>query len=256
MYSVAMIDEYLSSIAPASLSESWDNDGLMVCQNKTMAVNKVLVCLELTDNALDYAVLHGINLVVTHHPFIFKKLSGIRGRDYENIAKLIENNITVLSYHTRFDSANGGVNDVLARTLGLKNVLPFGGETGNIGRIGSLEKEMSPLEFAKLLKQKLGCDIRCAMCEEKSVKTVAVVGGAGKDFVFEAVEVGADAFVTSEVSHHLFIAAREIGFSLYDCGHYYTENPVCDEIATLLKNKFEKLDVQVFDVECPYTCIH
>ena len=84
---------------------------------------------------------------------------------------------------------------------------------------------------------------------------MALVGGAGKDFVFEGFEMGADAFVTSEIAHHIFIAAKEMDKSLYDCGHYYTENPICELIASELRESFEGLEVHTFDVKCPYTCI-
>ena len=255
MCNIQMIDEYLSQLAPTRLSESWDNDGVMVCGDKKKSVGKVLVCLEVTDKALAYAVDNSFDLIITHHPYIFKKLSRVCSGDYKNLETMMKNGISVLSYHTRLDSADGGVNDVLAETLGLENIVPFGGETENIGRMGSLEKEMTQTEFAYLLKEKLGCDIRCAINEEKTVKSVAVVGGAGKDYIFEGISMGADAFVTSEVPHHLFIAAREMGFGLYDCGHYYTENPVCEKIAKLVKEKFDGIEVQVFDVKCPYTCI-
>ncbi len=254
MYTVGEVDKYLSDIAPSHLSESWDNDGVMVCRNKDEAADKILVALEASEEVIDYAVKGGFDLIVTHHPFIFRKLSRLCGSDYENVENLIKNGISLLSYHTRLDSAEGGVNDVLARTLGLSQVVPFGGETGNIGRIGTLEKPVSSGDFALLLKEKLGCDIRCTMTQ-REVKTVAVVGGAGKDFIFEGIACGADAFVTSEVPHHLFIAAKECGFNLYDCGHYYTENPVCKELFTLLEKKFAQAEIEVYDVKCPYTCI-
>jgi len=254
MYTVGEVDKYLSEIAPSHLSESWDNDGVMICKSKDASADKILIALEATAAVIDYAVKNRFDLIVTHHPFIFRKLSRISGSDYENVEKLITNGISILSYHTRLDSAEGGVNDVLAKTLGLSGIVPFGGETGNIGRLGTLENSISAKKFALLLKDKLGCDIRCAMAE-KQIKTVAVVGGAGKDFIFEGICAGADAFVTSEVPHHLFIAANEGGFSLYDCGHYYTENPVCNELYNLMKSKFLNAEIEVMDVKCPYTCI-
>ncbi len=255
MYTVGEVDKYLSSLAPSELSESWDNDGVMVCKSKDSKADRILVALEATDKVIDYAVKGGFDLIVTHHPFIFKRLSRISGSDYENITKLIQGGISLLSYHTRLDSAEGGVNDVLAASIGLSGIVPFGGETGNIGRMGRLEKPMTSRDFALFLKGKLGCDIRCALAYERLVKTVAVVGGAGKDYIFEGVALGADAFVTAEIPHHLFIAASKESFSLYDCGHYYTENPVCDKLYSLLNKKFPNAEIEVYDVKCPYTCI-
>lgn len=255
MYTVGQINKYLSDIAPAELSESWDNDGVMLCKSTDAEVKRVLVALEVRRDVIDYAAEHGFDLVVTHHPFIFRKLSRICADDYENLEKLMKNGISVLSYHTRLDSAEGGVNDALARVIGLKNIVPFGGETGNIGRMGTLENALTSEELAHLLKEKLGCDMRCTLADNGKISTVALVGGAGKDFVFDALALGAQAFVTSEVPHHLFIAAKESGFSLYDCGHYYTENPVCTELLKLIKDNFNGIYAECYDVKCPYTCI-
>jgi len=254
MTTVKEIDKYLTEMSPRELSESWDNDGVMLCSSPEKKVRKVLVTLDATLDAINYAVEKGFDLVVTHHPFIFKKLSRITGFDYKKIELLVKNDLPVLSYHTRLDSAEGGVNDALAEAIGLCDVVGFGGDRGDFGRVGKLRKEMSGEEFALYLKEKLGCDIRCTFPEGKKIKTAAVLGGAGKDFVFEAVGAGADAYVTSEISHNFFIDAKAIGFALYDCGHYYTENPVCERVGKLLSERFHGLDVEVYDIKSPYVC--
>jgi dinuclear metal center YbgI/SA1388 family protein len=200
----------------------------------------------------DYAAKNGFDLIVSHHPFIFKKLSRITGFEYKNLETLIKNDVSVLSYHTRLDSALGGVNDVLAERLELCNTHGFGGDRDDFGRIGTLSKEMSGKDFALYLKEKLGCDVRCAFNEGKRIKTVAVLGGSGKDFVYEAMMAGADAYVTSEIPHNLFIDAKTRDFGLYDCGHYYTENPVCEKIKMLLCENFAGLEVEIFDIKSPY----
>ena len=252
MITVRDIDNYLTEISPKNLSESWDNDGVMICSRPDKEVKKVLVALDATSDVIDYAAKEGFDLIVSHHPFIFKKLSRITGFEYKNFETLIKNDVSVLSYHTRLDSALGGVNDVLAERLELSNIHGFGGERNDFGRIGNLEKEMSGEEFAFYLKEKLGCDVRCAFNEGKMIKTVAVLGGSGKDFVYEAMMAGADAYVTSEIPHNLFIDAKVRDFALYDCGHYYTENPVCEKIKKLLCDNFEGLEVEIFDIKSPY----
>lgn len=252
MTTVRDIDKYLSEISPKELSESWDNDGVMICSRPDKIVKKVLVALDATADVIGYAEKNAFDLVVTHHPFIFKKLSRITGFEYRNLETLIKNDISVLSYHTRLDSAEGGVNDVLAYTLGLSDIRGFGGDRDDFGRIGTLQKEMTGKEFALYLKEKLGCDVRCAFNDGKMIKTVAVLGGSGKDFVYEAMVSGADAYVTSEIPHNLFIDAKVRDFALYDCGHYYTENPVCERIKTFLTDKFSDVDVEIFDTKSPY----
>ena len=252
MTTVRDIDVLFSKVSPKELSESWDNDGVMICSRPDKEVKKVLVALDATSDVIDYAGKNCFDLIVSHHPFIFKKLSRVTGFEYKNLETLIKNDVSVLSYHTRLDSANGGVNDALAQTLGLCDVIGFGGERNDFGRVGKLSKQMSGHEFAHYLKEKLGCDVRCAFNYGKIVNTVAVLGGAGKSFVYEAMMTGADAYVTSEISHDLFIDAKVRDFALYDCGHYYTENPVCEKIKKLLDENFEGLEVEVFDIKSPY----
>lgn len=254
MITVRDIDKYLSEISPKELSESWDNDGVMICSSPDKKAQKILVALDATSDVIKYAAENSFDLVVSHHPFIFKKLSRITGFEYKNLEILIKNDISVLSYHTRLDSANGGVNDVLAQTLGLCDIRGFAGDRDDFGRVGSLPKEMTGEEFALYLKEKLVCDIRCAFNEGKKIKTVAVLGGSGKDFVYDAMLCGADAYVTSEIPHNLFIDAKVRDFALYDCGHYYTENPVCDRIKSLLTDKFAEISVEIFDIKSPYVC--
>lgn len=252
MTTVRDIDALFSKVSPKELSESWDNDGVMICSRPEKEVKKVLVALDTTSDVIGYAEKNSFDLIVSHHPFIFKKLSRITGFEYKNLETLIKNDISVLSYHTRLDSAEGGVNDALAQTLGLSDVHGFGGEREDFGRIGKLPFEMSGKEFALYLKEKLGCDVRCTFNDGKKIGTVAVLGGAGKSFVYEAMMTGADAYVTSEISHDLFIDAKVRDFALYDCGHYYTENPVCDKIKMLLDENFEGLEVEIFDTKSPY----
>lgn len=254
MTTVRDIDRILTEISPKELSESWDNDGVMICSRPDKKAEKILVALDATADVIEYAGKNKFDLIVTHHPFIFKKLSRITGFEYKNLETLIKNDVSVLSYHTRLDSAAGGVNDVLAETLGLSDIRGFGGDRDDFGRIGKLEREMTGKEFALYLKEKLGCDVRCAFNEGKTVKTVAVLGGSGKDFVYEAMMTGADAYVTSEIPHNLFIDARVRDFALYDCGHYYTENPICERIKKLLCDRFDGIEVEIFDTKSPYVC--
>ena len=254
MTTVRDIDNFFGKISPKELSEAWDNDGVMLCSRPDKNVKKVLCVLDVTSDAIEYAKKEAFDLIVSHHPFIFKKLSRITGFEYKNLETLIKNDISVLSYHTRLDSADGGVNDTFADVLCLCDVHGFGGERNDFGRVGNLPKEMSGEEFALYLKEKLGCDVRCAFNDSKKIKTVAVLGGSGKDFVYEAMLSGADAYVTSEIPHNLFIDAKVRDFALYDCGHYYTENPVCNKMKSLLVEKFEDIEVEIFDVKSPYVC--
>jgi len=254
MITVRDIDALMSGIAPKALSEEWDNDGVMLCGNLDKPVKKVLCALEATEKVSKYACENGFDLVVTHHPLIFKKLSRLDESNFDVFAPFFQNGISVLSYHTRLDSAEGGVNDCLAELIGLSDAVGFGGESGCIGRIGKV-MPMSFEQFGEHLLSKLNC-VNIRACDAgKSIEKVALVGGSGKDYIFDAVRSGADAFVTSEIPHHMYEQAKKLGISLFDCGHYYTENCIAEKLAELIKEKYPELCVQSFDVQSPYVCI-
>lgn len=259
MVKIKEIDKAISKFAPSELSESWDNDGVMLCGDKDMPVKKVLVSLDATESAVDYAIDGGFDLIVTHHPFIFKPLSRITDGDYRIISKLIKSGVSVLSYHTRMDSAETGVNACNADLLELVNVSGFGGESGTLGKIGELKVSMNPYEFGEFLKSKFGCGtVRASFFKQNGrlIKKVAVIGGAGKSFLADAFAAGADAYVTSEAAHNTFMDCTEMDMCLYDCGHYYTENAVCNRFKNIIKNAFgEDVVVEVFDTGSPYVNI-
>ncbi len=255
MVRICDIDNFFNNFCPKDLSEEWDNDGIMLCKDSQKQIKSVLCALEITPECVNFAKKNKIDLIVTHHPFIFRPLKNLDGNktDFETFEKLIKNDISVLSYHTRLDKANGGVNDVLAKVIGLENVKGFSDD--GLGRIGELKEKMSYRDFAKLLKQKLSCKNIRACKGKDDIKKVALVGGSGKDYVYDALKMGADAFVTSEIVHHIFIEMARCGLSLYDCGHYYTENVIVKELAEIIRENFEGLKVLEYDVKSPYECI-
>lgn len=256
MTTVRDIDTLLSSFAPKTLSESWDNDGVMLCRSPEKQIKKVLVMLEVRENGVQAALDGGYDLIVTHHPLIFHPLSSVTNDTYSLLETLMRADIPVLSYHTRLDSAEKGVNSIAAEKLGLTGVTSFGGESGELGRIGTLPEDMTADAFIKHVKAAFGCPaVRASFFgegKEKSIRRVGVVGGAGKHFVWDALAAGADAYVTSEVSHDVFIDAAKAGIMVVDAGHYYTENPVCERIKSFLDGAFAGLTVDIFDVGTPY----
>lgn len=256
MTAIRDIDTLLSSFAPKTLSESWDNDGIMLCRSAEKQIKKVLVMLEVRENGVRAAQDGGYDLIVTHHPLIFHPLSHITGDGYALLDSLMRADIPVLSYHTRLDGAEQGVNAIAAEKLGLTDIASFGGESGKLGRIGTLPAELSADAFISHVKAAFGCPaVRASFFGEgksKPIRRVGVVGGAGKHFVWDALAAGADAYVTSEVSHDVFIDAAKAGIMVVDAGHYYTENPVCERIKSFLDGAFDDLTVDVFDVGTPY----
>lgn len=247
--SIRDIDEYLSSLFPKTLSEAWDNDGVMLCKDPSAKVTKALVCLEVSADAIERAAKIGAQLIVTHHPFIFRPLKNVTGESYAETEALMKCGISVLSYHTRYDKATPGVNDVLCEALGLESVRPF----GEFLRIGELPCELSGKEFARYIIEKLGSvGMKTYYEKDARIRTVAVCGGAGKEFLPDAKSAGADAFVSADFSHNTFLDAKEYGVAIFDAGHYSTENPAAARLCRLLSEKFPDVSFEFYDVGCPF----
>ncbi len=238
---VGEVYDILEKWAPKSSAMPGDNPGFLV-GNKNDAVTKILVTLDCTSESILHAIKIGANLIVTHHPVIYAPLKTVTqdSRAY----KLIKNGISVISWHTNLDMAKGGVNDVLAKSLGISGLKILENlETGFQSRIGTLEDELSPDELAKRCKEILGGNIRYVK-GDRPVKTVAVCGGSGTDMVYPAILCGADALVTADIKHSMFITAAEKGFTLIDAGHFFTENVIVNPLAQYLE-KHTGLDVTV-----------
>lgn len=249
MTTIEAIDKYISSLAPTEYRESWDNDGVMLCGSKDAEVKSAVVCLEVSLEAIKYAIEVGAQLIITHHPFIFRPLKSVTGTSFSELELLVKNGISVLSYHTRLDKAAGGVNDVLAQTIGLENI-SVGADS--FLRTGTLKAEMTAEEFAEHLKTVLGCEsMRVYFEKGKSIRTVSVCGGAGKEFLYEAAAIS-DAYVSADLAHNTFIDAKALGIALYDAGHYHTENPTVKRLVSILKSEFPTVSFCDFDVGCPF----
>ncbi len=250
------IDAYMSNWAKPSYSASWDNDGIMLCLDRDREITRVTVALEINADVIAAAVKNGSELIITHHPFIFypiKRIDGAQGSEGEYLHDLLKYGISVLSYHTRLDCAAGGVNDALCEKLSLSYVKPFGEGEAPMGRVGILPQETDERRLAEYVKARLGCGtMRCVPVGKKHISRVAVLGGSGKDELFEAAKV-ADAFITADLTHNAFITAKELLLFAMDAGHYHTENPVIYTIAARLRDMFPVLTVDTADVGSPFT---
>lgn len=235
------IREFISEmdkLYPRSIAAEWDMDGLQCCADPDKELCRVLVALDATEDTIDAAIQGGYDLLLTHHPMIFGKTGDIIPEKlYGNrIIKLITAGVSAASFHTRFDAGVGGVNDCLALALGFSETETFGdAEMPDGGRIGMLDAPMSAEDFCVLIKEKLGApSVRLTGCRD--VKRVAMLGGAGKDFVLPAKIAGADAIVTGEVSYNAALDFAESGIAVIEAGHYYTEFPACYRLAELVRD--------------------
>ena len=178
MPSLTELASYLESIAPAQTAESWDNVGVLVrCAQE---VTGVLCALDITPATVREARAVGCNAIVSHHPVIFRPLKELRQDDVP--ALLVREGVSAVCMHTNLDKAQGGVNDVLAQALGLRDTEPF---AGGIGRVGVLPETMEAAAFAQFVGKALAAPVKWADAHGP-VRRVAVVSGSGGDFSAEA----------------------------------------------------------------------
>jgi dinuclear metal center YbgI/SA1388 family protein len=226
---------------PRSLSCAWDNDGLMLCPNGDATVKKVLFTLDVTEAAVDHAIAGGFDLIVSHHPMIFRPLKEITDPKY---VKLIQKGISVMSFHTRLDAVSGGVNDVLASLFGLADTASFTEE--GIGVIGTLPESLSAEALASLVKKTLGSHKIEAILSARPCRRLAVVGGDGKDFIEAAAKAGADAYLTGNMSYNSMTDGEALGITLIAAGHYETENPVLPRLADWVTEITGGVEAEIF----------
>ena len=199
------IIKVMDGIAPPNLAEPWDNVGLLVGRSSN-TVKKLMVALDVSPEVVEQAVEHKVQMLVTHHPVIFDPIKKMTDRSWQHklLLDCAENKIAVYSAHTSLDSVLGGVNDVLAEKIGLLHtevLVPAAGGEAGLGRVGCLHEPMTLQEFSEKIKTVLKLDNIIAGDAGRRVSKVAVCGGAGAEFIDEALAAGADTFVRCEISY-------------------------------------------------------
>ena len=238
MTKVADIVNMMKALAPVELAEEWDNVGLLIGDSER-EVHKIIVMLDFDKQGLEEALEVGADMIVTHHPAIMPKISAITDPLY---LRLIENKISLCSMHTNLDSADEGVNQVLAETLGLSNIEPIDFD-GILGRIGYIS-ECTLGEFIQTVKLALDIDhVRYVGSKRNTVSKVAVVGGGGADFIPNAKIAACDVYVTADVKYHQAQQADKLGLNVIDAGHFETENPVIYKVARYLRGILEEVEI-------------
>ena len=239
----AYLEEWMAPTVP----EEWDNDGIMVSGDTAARVSRVLLTLDITDGAVEYAVGNGFDTVLSHHPMIFSKLSSVTDEApvSRRVLRLLRAGVSALSYHTRLDAAHGGVNDVLASLIGLENVRPAGEGELAIPRVGTVT-DTSAADFASRVKAALGAPFVLYADGGKPIRQVFLVGGEGKDFLPAAQRAGADLFLAGRIGYHSLTDAAMGGMTVMEAGHYFTEAPVLGALAGLLKLADSNIYCEVF----------
>lgn len=246
MTTVAEILKYVETLAPRSMKMEWDNVGLL-CGSKNTEVTKVLVALDPFEAVCHEAAQIGAQLIVTHHPLIFRPQKAVTDETSigRSIMFLCREGISAINAHTNLDQVPGGVNDVLAAKLGLQNVEILNPVDGvGLLRCGAVE-EQSMDTFLATVKHSLGCDGLRYVNSSNCVRKVAVGGGACADEMHEAFAAGCDTFVTSDVKYNQFWDAYDLGMNLIDAGHFHTENPVVAVLAEKIAAAFPEIEVKI-----------
>ena len=207
----------LRTIAPPDLAEDFDTGRIGLVLDRAADIQRIAVALDPTDHVLKEAARLGANLLITHHTLLFDPVNIISKRLSDTLRIAISSDISIYTMHTNYDKADGGVNDVLAEILGLRNVTPL-----SLGRVGEIEPCNAP-EFAAFIAEKLDAHVQYAGNGE--IKKVMVIGGSGlrREYIDIALEHGADALVSGELRHDAMRYAGEL--CLFDATHYATEAP-------------------------------
>ncbi len=232
---------------PSDLREPWDNDGIMCLPDGSAEVYRALVALDVTEEIVDYAIEQGFDLIVSHHPLIFRPMTSINEENHiaRKLIKLICSGISVFSFHTRADKLVGGVNDRLADILGMYDAVPFG--EGDLGRIGTIDEPMEIQDFAYRVKQLIGADAVRYADGFSDVHKVAIVGGDGKSYVKAAIDAGADTFLSGRIGYNVMEEATEMGINLIEAGHFYTEQHISEFFRDLLIDFDPNIYVEIAD---------
>ena len=256
---VQQILDFLETLAPVSMKYDWDNVGLL-CGSANQEVHKILVALDPFEGVCREAADKGADLLVTHHPLIFRPRTSVTDGDDvgRSILFLAKHGISALNAHTNLDCAPGGVNDVLAETLGLADVEaldPLGvdgqGRPWGLLRAGAVEAQPLP-QFLAHVKTRLQVQGLRYVDGGRPVRKVAVGGGACADELPAVLAAGCDTFVTADVKYNEFYDAKAEGVNLIDAGHFATENPVVAVLAAKLRAAFPEIPVECAETHRDY----
>lgn len=213
--------EWIDRFAPFELAETWDNVGILA-GSAEREIDTILCSLDLNPGVIAEAREKGAQLIITHHPILFRGRKNLREDDAEGrmLCELIRANIGLIAAHTNFDNAEPGVNNALANELGLTEVNAY--ENGmRVGTTG--QKTLG--ELTAHIEACLGGPVRVYGEADTPVRRVALLGGAGGDFCPEAIAAGADVYLTGEVAHHKAWDAYLNGLCVLEGGHAATELP-------------------------------
>ena len=261
---IYQVVDALEHYAPLPLQEGYDNAGLQVGLTEAVEVSGALLCLDVTEAVVDEAIRKGCNLIVSHHPLIFRKLARISDENYvqRTVRKAIKNDIAIVSMHTNMDAAKGGVNFKIAEKLGLRNLRFFGGEKeidgvkGGEGVIGEITDETDTLhadgiaadDLVLMLRERFQAEcVQCNQLLRRPIRKVALCGGAGSFLLDAAIAAGADAFITGEMHYHEFFG-HEQEIQICVIGHYQSEQFTSEIFRSIITEKCPGVKCEISEI--------
>lgn len=243
----------ISDFAPEYLKETYDNVGLLV-GNPDSEATAALLTIDVTEAVVDEAISLGCNLIITHHPIMFRGIKQLHGRNEEErlLIKVIKHDIAIYAAHTNLDNAYLGVSFKMAEKLNLQNIKPLKSidceQKNGSGVVGFLEQKIDEISFLTQLKKCFQCDqIRHTKLLEKPIQKIALCGGSGAEFIDFAKQENADIYITGDLKYHDFFKA-ENSILLVDIGHFESEQYTKEIFYTIIREMFPQLEVQVTKV--------
>jgi dinuclear metal center YbgI/SA1388 family protein len=226
----------LDGMAPFSLAEEWDNVGLIIGR-KDVEVSKVMVCLDVTAEAVKKAAVEKAHVIISHHPVIFDPVRTITD---DLILEIIENSISVIAMHTNYDCAR--LNCILADRLGLEGregIMVTGQGTGFLGIKGRFNKPLSPEEVIAHVGKVFDTEkMRITGNPGREIISCGIAGGGVGDYYKHIMDLGLDVFITGEVKYNNAVALSNKGCFVIEAGHYETEKHFIDDTAGILSDGF------------------
>ena len=261
MVTLQKLTTFFEKLAPKELAEDYDNVGLLV-EGVTDEIESIVIALDADEKTVLEAAEKGAQLVVTHHPVMFRSVNRLTEGEggQRTLRRLLQKGIGLYAMHTNYDSAQGGLCDVFLDAFGeFSERSSFAGTEAGIGRIGILK---TPCTLADLLKKgkQAFCPngfLRYVGNENAMIDTVAVCNGGGADMIYEAYALGAQVYISGDCKHHHARFAYENNMNLIEINHYDAEVGFCRQIAEQLQQAFgNKLKVEVScHEESPWKCI-
>lgn len=254
MIKVNNIIKEMELLAPTYLKEDFDNVGLMV-GDKNKEVKKVLLALDCTLKVIEEAKKENVELIITHHPLIFKRPSSITTDTLQGkkIIELIKNDISLYSSHTNLDSVENGLNDTIVSILGFDNfkILEKNkrDDKAGLGRIVSLNESIQLEDLISKIKKSLNINNLRVVKGKDKVNKIAIINGSGQGFIGKAVALGADCIITGDTTYHFASDYKEMEISILDVGHFASEQITFFNVMENLKEKFKDVEFITSTVE-------